>query len=98
MVLILFLSISDFVVDENALESLINLGFSRNHALKGLRETGNNLERAADWVFNHPDELNFELPMDTSSNSGNAGEPPPKVDETDFRKYLLFVNLRLTIS
>ena len=33
------------------------LGFTRAQAIKALEATGNNVERAVDWIFNHPDEL-----------------------------------------
>lgn len=38
-------------------------------------------------MFNHPDELDFEIPMDTSASARSAGEAPARSDETDFREY-----------
>lgn len=34
-----------------------NLGFTREQAIKGLRNTDNNIERACDWLFTHPEEI-----------------------------------------
>lgn len=76
---------TDFVVDESALVQLMNLGFSRSHAMKGLRETGNNVERAADWVFNHPDEPDCEM-MEDTANSKSLTNESPNDNEVDFRK------------
>lgn len=58
----------------------MNLGFSRNHAITALRETNNNIERAADWIFNHPEEPDVE--MVEESQLQDSAMP----DETSFRK------------
>merc|ERR1712080_712320 len=34
---------------------VMSMGFSREQAEMGLRNTDNNVERAVDWIFNHPD-------------------------------------------
>eukprot|EP00698_Gefionella_okellyi_P005739 TRINITY_DN151_c0_g1_i2.p1 TRINITY_DN151_c0_g1~~TRINITY_DN151_c0_g1_i2.p1 ORF type:complete len:722 (-),score=193.89 TRINITY_DN151_c0_g1_i2:124-2289(-) len=38
-----------------AVESICSLGFNPSQARRGLKETNNDLERAVDWLFNHPD-------------------------------------------
>lgn len=49
-------SASAFSPDQKALETLINMGLPEASALRGLRETNNNVERAIEWIFSHPDE------------------------------------------
>lgn len=39
---------------------LQSMGFSRSQCIKALQNTDNNVERAADWIFSHPDEINSE--------------------------------------
>ncbi|XP_076234038.1 ubiquitin specific protease 5 isoform X2 [Calliopsis andreniformis] len=46
-----------FMADESALAMVMSLGFTREQAIKALRATDNNLERAADWIFSHQAEL-----------------------------------------
>lgn len=62
--------------DEEAINSIVSFGFSRNQAKKALDATGNNLERAADWVFSHADELmeigDSESVAASSSGSGSS--------------------------
>ena len=45
---------SAFVPDEQSVEQLINFGFTRAQCVKALKSTSGNMERAADWLFNHP--------------------------------------------
>ncbi len=54
------------VYDDELIGSITALGFTRPQAIKALEATQGNLERAVDWIFNHPDEL-----MDTSENTAN---------------------------
>ena len=49
-------STSSFVPDEGSVEQLINFGFTRPQCVKALKCTNGNMERAADWLFNHPDD------------------------------------------
>jgi ubiquitin carboxyl-terminal hydrolase 5/13 len=55
------------VYDEEKIDSIVPLGFSRAQAIKALEATGMNVERAVDWIFNHPDEL-----MDTNEAEDNS--------------------------
>ena len=36
---------------------LMDMSFTREQAIKALKETDNNMERAVDWIFSHPDDL-----------------------------------------
>jgi len=40
-------------VDPEALQSMLAFGISESHARRALLATDGNLERAADWAFNH---------------------------------------------
>lgn len=73
----------DFLVKEEALEQIMNLGFSRNHAITALRETNNNIERAADWIFNHPEESD-----DVEMAEESQLQDPAIPDETNFQYQL----------
>lgn len=43
------------VVDAEKIEQLGAIGFSAPQARQALKETGGDMERAVDWLFNHPD-------------------------------------------
>ena len=43
--------------DVAAVEMLSQMGFSEKHILYALSQTDNNVERAADWLLSHADEL-----------------------------------------
>ena len=45
-------------LNEEGIAMLMSMGFTRDQAAKALRATGNNVERATDWIFSHADELN----------------------------------------
>lgn len=49
-----------FKADPGALASIEQMGFPRHQALKALKATDNNLERALDWIFSRADELQAE--------------------------------------
>ncbi|KZC06438.1 PREDICTED: ubiquitin carboxyl-terminal hydrolase 5 [Dufourea novaeangliae] len=46
-----------FMANEDAVAMVIWMGFTREQAIKALKATDNNLERAADWIFSHQAEL-----------------------------------------
>ncbi|ORY56367.1 ubiquitin carboxyl-terminal hydrolase 14 [Pseudomassariella vexata] len=43
-------------VDPQKIEQVCNMGFSVPQARKALKETGSDVERAIDWIFNHMDD------------------------------------------
>eukprot|EP00250_Pteridium_aquilinum_P014295 c21898_g1_i1 orf=273-2696(-) len=57
-------------VNEQDVETLISFGFVREQACKALKETGGDVERAAEWIFAHPDEMDVDA--DTSDVSSTA--------------------------
>lgn len=56
-------SSSTFEPDPEALETLKNMGLPEASAIRGLKETSNNVERAIDWIFSHTNELNQAPPL-----------------------------------
>lgn len=46
-----------FVPSPDGLNMLQAMGFTAQQATKGLKETDNSVERAADWLFSHQSEL-----------------------------------------
>jgi ubiquitin carboxyl-terminal hydrolase 5/13 len=68
--------------DPGAIANLMDMGFSHDQAIVGLKETGNNMERAVEWLFSHPD-LPVSTPLAEISSSGSegcrsdVGEPKP---------------------
>nr|CAG4638254.1 EOG090X0181 [Cyclestheria hislopi] len=47
-----------FTPNEEGIAMLQAMGFTRSQCIMALRNTNNNVERAADWIFCHPDEIN----------------------------------------
>lgn len=74
-------SSNTFIADPNGLEMLMGMGFNSEQATKALKETNNNIERAADWIFSHQAEINdLELVVETNT------EPKPQYRDGDSRK------------
>ncbi|XP_076283534.1 ubiquitin specific protease 5 [Lasioglossum baleicum] len=60
-----------FTVNEDALAMVMGMGFTKEQAVKALKATDNNLERAADWIFSHQTELDA---MDVDDEQGHSEE------------------------
>ena len=67
-------STQTFKADEESIQFIMCMGFSRQQATKALKETSNNLERAADWIFSHADEI---MNVDEEENSSSASVAAP---------------------
>ena len=52
-------SASSTTANPEVIMMLTSMGFTDKQAAKALRNTDNNLERAADWLFNHPGEFHI---------------------------------------
>ncbi|KAF7760323.1 hypothetical protein Agabi119p4_10999 [Agaricus bisporus var. burnettii] len=52
---------------EELVSMLADMGFTGMQAKKALRQTDNNMERAVEWLFSHPDDDGSEAPPQTSS-------------------------------
>lgn len=60
--------------DAAAVEMLSQMGFSEKHIMYALSQTDNNVERAADWLLSHADEL----PDDTAMTDSSVGASVPQ--------------------
>ncbi len=49
---------------------LMDMGFSEKQAQKALKETSQNVERAVDWLFNHPEETGEDMTQEPMSTQG----------------------------
>lgn len=58
-----------FVPDPAGVEMIVAMGFNPTQAAKALKETNNNIERAADWIFSHQGEMDA---MEISEEAGIA--------------------------
>lgn len=64
---------SMFVPDPEALPLVMGMGFTQEQATKALRATDNNVERAVDWIFSHPEELeSSSAPVVPQLKDGNG--------------------------
>ena len=54
---------------EEVIGMVMSMGFSRDQAEMGLRNTDNNVERAIEWIFSHPDG---EEPAPEAASSSNS--------------------------
>ncbi|NXU08997.1 UBP13 hydrolase, partial [Pardalotus punctatus] len=58
---------------EEMVAIIISMGFQRNVAIQALKATNNNLERALEWIFSHPDpEEESDPALDTMDMENNA--------------------------
>jgi len=48
---------------EESIQSLEGMGFTRDQAIKALKNTNNNVERAVDWLFSHTDSMDTDEPQ-----------------------------------
>ena len=53
---------------EEVVAMVMSMGFSKDQAEMGLRNTDNNVERAIEWIFSHPDGEEPEQTVETSGN------------------------------
>ncbi|XP_015111541.1 ubiquitin carboxyl-terminal hydrolase 5 [Diachasma alloeum] len=57
------------------LEYLLNLGFTQEQAVKALKATDNNIERAVDWIFSHQGDVDsVEMEEDKSEGFRDGGD------------------------
>ncbi|KIJ46150.1 hypothetical protein M422DRAFT_206385 [Sphaerobolus stellatus SS14] len=55
-----------------------DMGFTPAQARKALRETDNNVERAVEWLFSHPDDMGEDAPTaaaTTTTTKSHGGSP-----------------------
>uniref|UniRef100_A0AAQ5YEZ2 Ubiquitin carboxyl-terminal hydrolase 13 n=1 Tax=Amphiprion ocellaris TaxID=80972 RepID=A0AAQ5YEZ2_AMPOC len=56
---------------EESIAILTSMGFPRNHSIQALKATNNNLERALDWIFTHPEEEESDAVSDMADTEPN---------------------------
>ena len=56
-------------VDPEALEQLLNMGFSENRCKRALMETGNNVDNAVNMIFSSLDDLSLDAPIQPKKKS-----------------------------
>ncbi|XP_044766988.1 ubiquitin carboxyl-terminal hydrolase 5 isoform X1 [Coccinella septempunctata] len=62
-----------FNANPESLSIIMSMGFSEDHALKALKATDNNVERAMDWIFSHQSELEgSSAPSQPEFKDGNS--------------------------
>ena len=61
---------------------LMDMSFTRDQAIKALKMTDNNMERAVDWIFNHPGDLGGDDPSEVSDDNpapGSSAQDKPNL-------------------
>lgn len=62
---------------------LESMGFTTPQARLALKETQNNLERAADWIFSHQPELETLLAREDSQDASGVSQSSQEPNFTD---------------
>ncbi|CAG8433718.1 11276_t:CDS:10 [Ambispora gerdemannii] len=63
-------------VSEEDIASLTDMGFPRTRVKKALAETNNNVERAVEWLFSHPnDDVGEQNSIDAETINAKFGDP-----------------------
>ncbi|KAL1137925.1 hypothetical protein AAG570_009620 [Ranatra chinensis] len=75
-----------FVPKEDALEMIMAMGFGRDQAIRALKATDNNVERAADWIFSHAVELDQPEESEAEDKSSTSCQ---EMDPNQSTKYQL---------
>ncbi|KAH0338625.1 ubiquitin thiolesterase, partial [Aureobasidium melanogenum] len=74
-------------VDPEKIEMLGNMGFEPPQARQALKETNGDMERAVEWLFNHPEATgDFG---DEQQDSGDKAEPKAAVEDNKPAKFKL---------
>uniref|UniRef100_A0A671YZV3 Ubiquitin carboxyl-terminal hydrolase n=1 Tax=Sparus aurata TaxID=8175 RepID=A0A671YZV3_SPAAU len=83
---------------EESIAILTSMGFPRNHSIQALKATNNNLERALDWIFTHPEEEESDAlsdmadtePNDNAFSNANSHSDSTLSPDRDTTGYELF--------
>ncbi|KAJ1723015.1 ubiquitin C-terminal hydrolase Ubp14 [Coemansia erecta] len=63
-------------VDEEVVSQLESMGFPRVRCVKAVKKTGNSgAEAAMNWIFEHMDDADIDVPEDTPAASGPSVDP-----------------------
>ena len=84
-------SSSNQAINAADVEILVSMGFPEQRAIKSLRETGGNVERATDWLFSHTEDevMDFDTGAVGSGGPGSSAAEviPPQASSSS--KYTL---------
>uniref|UniRef100_A0A8C4IZ42 Ubiquitin carboxyl-terminal hydrolase 13 n=1 Tax=Dicentrarchus labrax TaxID=13489 RepID=A0A8C4IZ42_DICLA len=83
---------------EESIAILTSMGFPRAHSIHALKATNNNLERALDWIFTHPEEEESDAisdmadtePNDNAFSNANSHSDSTLSPDRDTSGYELF--------
>ncbi|BFZ23849.1 hypothetical protein BsWGS_26888 [Bradybaena similaris] len=79
-----------FEPNQTGLALLMSIGFTSDQALKALKATDNNAERAVDWILSHADEI--QEPMETETAGEGAGPASKFRDGSEKYKLVAFIS------
>uniref|UniRef100_A0A1B6CS55 Ubiquitin carboxyl-terminal hydrolase 14 n=1 Tax=Clastoptera arizonana TaxID=38151 RepID=A0A1B6CS55_9HEMI len=66
----------NFVPNEESLSMIMGMGFTKTQATKALKETNNEVDRAVDWIFSHPEaSSSTEEESQPEFRDGSGGIP-----------------------
>jgi len=68
-------------VPEDAIAMVMSMGFPAEQARHALKQTSNNVERAIDWIFSHPDEVGPSESDQQQQQGNNEQSTPPGVTD-----------------
>lgn len=84
----------EFEYNQPALQSLLEMGFPENRAMKALYNTGNsNAEAAMSWLFEHMEDPDIDAPLVISE-----GKPPGNEPNPDSMEMMLAMGLNSKLS
>lgn len=73
-------------VDEEALAMILSMGIAADHARRGLQETGNSVERAVEWCFSHPEDM--DVSPDSAAPAGASDGLPDGEGKYELRGFI----------
>ncbi|KAL6848026.1 hypothetical protein ACP4OV_022154 [Aristida adscensionis] len=77
-------------VDEASVQTLVSFGFQEGVAIKALKASGGNIERATDWIFSHPEASSS---VSTDSSTSNVKDDDSHIPDGSGRyKLMAFVS------
>jgi len=76
------------LVDEESVALVMSMGLSRAQAEAGLRNTDNNVERAVDWIFSHPDGEVEQGAVSTETNTSSLTDGEPSYELVGFISHM----------
>ena len=62
---------------------LVEMAFTREQATKALKMTDNNMERAVEWIFSHPNDLGTDPEEDHEPEAGGAAGGSGNANNSD---------------